>query len=93
MKRLTVIASVLLVPTFIVGLYGQNFRHIPELHWGFGYWWSWGWILFTTALQLALFRWMGWIGGEPMGRPHLPPLRRLDPRTLAGRRRGASRLP
>ena len=31
MKRLTVIASLLLVPTFIVGLYGQNFRHIPEL--------------------------------------------------------------
>src|SRR5207244_2385263 len=36
-KRLTVIASLLLVPTFIVGVYGQNFRHIPELHWGFGY--------------------------------------------------------
>ena len=42
MKRLTAVASILLVPTFIVGLYGQNFRHIPELHWGFGYWWSWG---------------------------------------------------
>jgi magnesium transporter len=92
MKRLTVIASVLLVPTFIVGLYGQNFRHIPELHWGFGYWWSWGWILFTTALQLVMFRWLGWIGGEPMGRPGLPPLRSLDPRTLAGRRRQAPRL-
>jgi magnesium transporter len=87
MKRLTVIASVLLLPTFIVGLYGQNFRHIPELSWGFGYWWAWGWILFTTALQLAFFRWLGWIGGEPLGRPKLPPLSRLDPRTLAGRRR------
>jgi magnesium transporter len=86
MKRLTVIASVLLVPTFIVGLYGQNFRHIPELAWGFGYWWSWSWILVTTALQLAFYRWLGWIGGEPVGR-RLPPLRRLDPRTLAGRRR------
>src|SRR5213079_337675 len=71
-KRLTVIASVLLVPTFIVGLYGQNFRHIPELAWGFGYWWSWGWIIFTTILQLAFFRWLGWIGGPPMGRPRLP---------------------
>jgi len=91
-KRLTVIASILLVPTFIVGLYGQNFRHIPELAWGFGYWWSWGWILVTTALQLAFYRWLGWIGGEPMGRPRLPPLARLDPRTLAGRRRRDSRL-
>jgi magnesium transporter len=87
-KRLTVIASVLLVPTFIVGLYGQNFRHIPELHWGFGYWFSWGLILVTTALQLLFFRWLGWIGGPPLGRPKLAPLKRLDPRTLAGRRRG-----
>jgi len=41
MKRLTAIASILLVPTFIVGLYGQNFRNIPELHWRLGYAWSW----------------------------------------------------
>jgi Mg2+ and Co2+ transporter CorA len=27
MKKLTVIASLLLLPTFIVGLYGQNFQH------------------------------------------------------------------
>jgi magnesium transporter len=86
-KRLTVIASLLLVPTFIVGLYGQNFRHIPELGWGFGYWWSWGWILLTTVLQLAFFRWLGWIGGAPIGRPKLPPLKKLDPRVLRGRRR------
>jgi magnesium transporter len=86
-KRLTVIASVLLVPTFIVGLYGQNFHHIPELGWSFGYWWSWGWIVLTTIAQLIFFRWLGWIGGEPLGRPKLAPLKRLDPRTLAGRRR------
>jgi magnesium transporter len=61
MKRLTVIASLLLLPTFIVGLYGQNFRHIPELGWGFGYWWSWAWILGTTLAQLAFFRWKKWI--------------------------------
>ena len=61
MKRLTVIASLLLVPTFIVGLYGQNFSHIPELHWGWGYWWSWGLIIVTTIAQLAFFRWKRWI--------------------------------
>ncbi|MDX6507509.1 MAG: magnesium transporter [Gaiellaceae bacterium] len=87
MKRLTVIAALLLLPTFIVGLYGQNFHHIPELGWSFGYWWSWGWIVVTTFIQLAFFRWAGWIGGPPMGRPKLPPLSSLDPRTLAGRRR------
>ena len=60
-KRLTVIASLLLVPTFIVGVYGQNFREIPELHWGFGYAWSWGLIILTTLGQLAFFRWKRWI--------------------------------
>ena len=86
-KLLTVIASLLLVPTFIVGLYGQNFRNIPELHWGFGYAWSWGLIIVTTVLQILFFRWLGWIGGQPLGRTKLAPLKRLDPRTLAGRRR------
>jgi len=61
MKRLTVIASVLLVPTFIVGLYGQNFHNIPELKWAFGYWWSWGLIVATTLFQIAFFRWKKWL--------------------------------
>ncbi len=60
-KKLTVIASLLLMPTFIVGLYGQNFRHMPELAWHFGYAWSWFLIAATTVLQLALFRWRRWI--------------------------------
>jgi magnesium transporter len=62
MKTLTVIASVLLLPTFIVGLYGQNFRHhFPELGWQWGYAYSWGLIIATTAIQLAFFRWKKWI--------------------------------
>jgi magnesium transporter len=61
MKRLTMIASLLLVPTFIVGLYGQNFHHIPELSWSFGYWWSWGWIVATTIAQVVFFRWKKWL--------------------------------
>ena len=61
MKRLTVVASLLLLPTFIVGLYGQNFVHIPELHWHWGYWWAWGWIIGTTIGQLAFFKWKRWI--------------------------------
>lgn len=61
-KKLTVIASVLLLPTFIVGLYGQNFRHhFPELGWQWGYAWSWGLIVVTTIMQLAYFRWKKWI--------------------------------
>ena len=61
MKTLTVIASVLLLPTFIVGLYGQNFVDIPELHWHFGYAYGWGLIILTTLGQLVFFRWRKWI--------------------------------
>jgi magnesium transporter len=61
MKRLTVIASLLLLPTFIVGLYGQNFRDIPELRWHFGYGYVWGIIVVTTLAQLWFFRRKKWI--------------------------------
>src|SRR3989449_5496144 len=61
-KKLTVIASVLLLPTFIVGLYGQNFKHhFPELGWQWGYAWSWGLIVVTTIAQLVFFRRRRWI--------------------------------
>ena len=60
MKRLTVIASLLLVPTFIVGLYGQNFADIPELRWHYGYAFSWFLIVGTTAFQLWWFRRSRW---------------------------------
>ncbi|HKP16898.1 MAG TPA: magnesium transporter CorA family protein [Gaiellaceae bacterium] len=61
MKRLTAIASILLVPTLIVGLYGQNFDHMPELHWWWGYYYSLGLIVVTTLAQLAWFRWKRWL--------------------------------
>ena len=61
-KRLTVIASLVLLPTFVVGVYGQNFDHMPELHWHYGYLiWSWGIIGVTTLVQLAVFKWKKWI--------------------------------
>jgi magnesium transporter len=61
-KRLTVVASLLLVPTFIVGVYGQNFQHhFPEIHWQFGYLWSWALIVVTTIAQLIYFRRKKWI--------------------------------
>jgi magnesium transporter len=61
MKRLTVIAALLLLPTFIVGLYGQNFDVMPELHWHYGYGFSWGVIVATTLIQLWFFRRKRWI--------------------------------
>jgi magnesium transporter len=61
MKRLTIVASIFLPPTFIVGLYGQNFDVLPELHWANGYGFSWVLILISTVGQLIFFRRRGWI--------------------------------
>ena len=37
MKKLTSWAAIILLPTLIAGIYGMNFRHMPELSWQFGY--------------------------------------------------------
>lgn len=61
MKLLTIVAAIFLPPTFIVGLYGQNFDVIPELHWAQGYGFSWLLILISTGLQLWFFRRRKWL--------------------------------
>jgi magnesium transporter len=61
MKRLTVLAALFLPPTFLVGVYGQNFRHMPELDWRLGYAFSWAVIVVSTVVQLVYFRRKRWI--------------------------------
>jgi magnesium transporter len=61
MKRLTVVASLLLPPTFIVGLYGMNLRDIPELRWRHGYAFVWALIIVSTVAQVLYFRRKKWI--------------------------------
>jgi Mg2+ and Co2+ transporter CorA len=59
-KKLTVIASILLVPTLIVGFYGQNFEGaFDDFYWSIGV--SILLIVVTTLAQLAFFRWRRWI--------------------------------
>ncbi len=36
-KRLAAYAALIAVPTLIVGIYGMNFDHMPELRWKYGY--------------------------------------------------------
>jgi magnesium transporter len=60
-RRLTAVASLVLLPTFIVGVYGQNFEHMPELKWRLGYAYSWGVIVLITIAQLIFFRRRRWI--------------------------------
>jgi magnesium transporter len=61
MKVLTVFATILLPLTFIVGVYGMNFDHMPELHWRYGYFMVWGVIVAVAGGMLWSFRRRGWI--------------------------------
>jgi magnesium transporter len=59
-KKLTVIASLVLVPSLIVGFYGQNFGSaFDERFWSLGV--SLGLIGLSSIALLALYRWRRWI--------------------------------
>lgn len=54
MKLLTVFSAFFLPLTFIVGVYGMNFEHMPELKWHYGYGLTLG-LMFV--LSLLIFFW------------------------------------
>jgi magnesium transporter len=37
MRKITSWAAIIAVPTMVCGVYGMNFKHMPELHWRYGY--------------------------------------------------------
>lgn len=61
MQVLTVIATIFIPLTFLVGVYGMNFKHMPELEWRYGYVTIWV-VMIATALGMLLYfrrkRWM-----------------------------------
>ncbi len=61
MKALALISTVMLPLTFIAGVYGMNFDHMPELHWFFGYPFSLGLMAVTAIGAVLWFRHKAWI--------------------------------
>jgi magnesium transporter len=65
MKKLTVVATIVLPLTFVVGVYGMNFEegpyNMPELGWQFGYPAVMLGMLCVTLVLLAYFRESGWL--------------------------------
>jgi magnesium transporter len=55
MQRLAAISLIFLPLTFIVGNYGMNFRHMPELEWTYGYALVWG---LNLAIAWLIYRWL-----------------------------------
>ena len=64
MKTLTLMSTMMLPLTFIVGLYGMNFKHMPELDWVWGYPAVLGLMVMVVTGILLWFRHRGWIGGD-----------------------------
>ncbi|MCA9550046.1 MAG: magnesium/cobalt transporter CorA, partial [Myxococcales bacterium] len=61
MKILTIIATVFIPITFIAGVYGMNFKYLPELDYRWGYGAFWAVCAAITAALLVFFRRKGWI--------------------------------
>jgi magnesium transporter len=61
MKVLTIISTIFIPLTFIVGVYGMNFKHMPELEWRLGYFLVWGIILAVALAMAAFFRRKKWL--------------------------------
>lgn len=60
MMTLTVITTIFMPLTFIVGVYGMNFDNMPELHWKYGYFMVWGILILIAILMVQWFRKRGW---------------------------------
>jgi magnesium transporter len=61
MKVMAIASVAGIPPVLIAGIYGMNFKSMPELNWAYGYAWGWGLIILTTLIPLAVFRWRKWI--------------------------------
>jgi magnesium transporter len=61
MKVLTIIATIFMPLTFLAGVYGMNFKHMPELDWPWGYPLVLMLMAIVAILMLTLFRRKKWL--------------------------------
>ncbi|HFD79050.1 MAG TPA: hypothetical protein ENK05_01495 [Gammaproteobacteria bacterium] len=60
LRVLTIISAIFMPLMLITGIYGMNFRHMPELYWEYGYWVVLTVMLFIAAGLLWYFWRRGW---------------------------------
>jgi magnesium transporter len=61
MKVLTIASVVGIPPVLVVGIYGMNFKNMPELDWTWGYQYALALIIITALIPLLWFKWKDWI--------------------------------
>ena len=60
MKRLTVVSTIFIPLTFLAGIWGMNFKSMPELDWRYGYGIAWSLMLLTAVLTWLYMRKKDW---------------------------------
>jgi len=60
MKTLTLVSMFFLPLTFIVGVYGMNFKNFPELEWEYGYYIIWGIMIAIVLFMFVYFKRKNW---------------------------------
>lgn len=60
-RVLTIISTIFIPLTFIVGVYGMNFQFFPELHWRYGYAAVWAVMLTIAGGMIAYFKYKKWM--------------------------------
>lgn len=61
MKVLTLIATIFIPLTFVVGVYGMNFHNMPELRWEYGYLSVWAVMIVIVTVMVGYFKKRNWI--------------------------------
>ncbi len=61
MKVLTIIATIFIPMTFVAGIYGMNFKYMPELEWPWGYGLAWAVMAVIAIALLAFFKKRKWL--------------------------------
>jgi magnesium transporter len=64
MKVLTVISTIFIPLTFLVGVYGMNFEYMPELNQRWAYPAVWAVMVTVAGTMFLFFRRKGWLGGD-----------------------------
>jgi magnesium transporter len=60
-KKISSWAAIFFAPSFVAGVYGMNFDHMPELHWTLGYPMAIAMMAATAALMYTIFKRKGWL--------------------------------
>jgi magnesium transporter len=60
-KKISAVAGIIAVPTFIASVYGMNFDNMPELHWHYGYALALAAMAVSAAALASFFRRIDWL--------------------------------